>query len=77
MIIHAIEFDEKGYQKRLLIRALKMFEKKTALKLYKNNPKDAIVFITNHSYSKAIKALEIADDMTGKLHTTIARYTGF
>jgi dipeptidase len=47
---------------------------KIALEIYQKDPKLGIEFITNYSNAKAIEALEMAKEMTKKLHTIIAHY---
>lgn len=47
---------------------------KTALELYKDDPEHAIDFITSYSCGKANEALEIAKEMTVKLHSIISHY---
>jgi dipeptidase len=47
---------------------------KAALALYKEDPKLAVEFLTSYSNSKALEALEMAREMTVRLHTIIAHY---
>ena len=47
---------------------------KTALDLYKNDPELALDFVTSYSCGKANEALEIAKEMTIKLHSIISHY---
>lgn len=47
---------------------------KTALELFKEDPKLAKSFLTTYSCSKASEALEMAEKLTVKLHTIIAHY---
>jgi dipeptidase len=47
---------------------------KAALALYKDDPKLAVEFLTSYSNSKALEALEMAREMTVRLHTIIAHY---
>ena len=47
---------------------------KAALALYEEDPKLAVEFLTSYSNSKALEALEMAKEMTVRLHTIIAHY---
>jgi dipeptidase len=47
---------------------------RAASDLYDENPELAIEFLTSYSYSKALEALEMAKEMTMRLHTIIAHY---
>ena len=47
---------------------------KTALELYKEDPALAVEFLTTYSCAKASEALDMAKEMTVKLHSIIAHY---
>jgi dipeptidase len=47
---------------------------KVALDLYEENPDLVVEFLTSYSNSKAMEALEMAKEMTVRLHTIIAHY---
>jgi dipeptidase len=47
---------------------------KTALEIYKDDPELAVEFITTYSCAKASEAVEMAKEMTIKLHSIISHY---
>ena len=54
--------------------ALQPVIEKVALELYAKDPDLAVEFLTSYSCAKASEALEMAKEMTIRLHTIISHY---